>query len=75
MAWLGRRGYGLYAWHWPVLLVIAQVPFLMEPAGMTVLGFVVAAVATVGIAAASYSLLELPFLRRRLRFQVVKNRL
>jgi peptidoglycan/LPS O-acetylase OafA/YrhL len=75
-AWLGRRGYGLYAWHWPVLLVLLQVPALTSRAGgLTVSGFVASLAGTVLLAILSYRYLEVPFLRLRLRFQVVQNRL
>jgi peptidoglycan/LPS O-acetylase OafA/YrhL len=75
MAWLGRRGYGLYAWHWPVLLLAGQVSALTAPDGLTIMGFFASLAATVLLAIASYRFLEVPFLRLRLRFQVVQNRL
>jgi peptidoglycan/LPS O-acetylase OafA/YrhL len=75
LAWLGRRGYGLYAWHWPVLLIFVQLPLLARGGELTIGGFLASLAATVALAIVSYRFLEVPFLRRRLRFQVVPNRL
>jgi peptidoglycan/LPS O-acetylase OafA/YrhL len=74
-AWLGRRGYGLYAWHWPVLLALTQVSPLTRLGNLTVLGFAASLGLTLLLAIVSYRFLEVPFLRLRLRFQVVQNRL
>jgi peptidoglycan/LPS O-acetylase OafA/YrhL len=57
---LGRISYGVYLWYWPVLLVMTG-PRLH--AGSWLL-FAERLVVTVGIAAISYRLLELPIRRR-----------
>lgn len=62
--WLGRRSYGLYLWHFPVILsVYGRGPFASDP---TVTHFAIRAVVifavSVGLAAASYSLIEKPAL-------------
>ncbi|MEV7972886.1 acyltransferase family protein [Cellulomonas sp. NPDC089187] len=55
--WIGRRSYGLYLWHWPVLV-------LLRSRGLTGLGWDLAAVAaTVALAAASYRWVEQPIQR------------
>lgn len=69
--WLGRRGYGLYAWHWPVLLIVLVTPSLTSSGRITPGGFVVSLAATLALAVVSYAWLERPFLRRRRRYQVV----
>jgi peptidoglycan/LPS O-acetylase OafA/YrhL len=59
--WLGRRSYGLYLWHFPVLSVaINQVPARVPLAARDLLGVAVSLV----VAAGSYRLIEAPFLCR-----------
>jgi peptidoglycan/LPS O-acetylase OafA/YrhL len=58
VAWIGRISYGLYLWHWPVILAISAVP---EPLATVPMGLDVTRVAlTFGLAAASFYLLEEP---------------
>lgn len=64
MRWIGERSYGLYLWHWPVLvLLVAAVP------GGTAWWVIpsVALAVTVVAAALSYRFVELPV--RRLGFR------
>lgn len=60
--WIGRRSYGLYLWHWPVI-VIADALWPAVPGSV---GFAVsrglAVAATVLIAEASFRFLEAPIL-------------
>jgi peptidoglycan/LPS O-acetylase OafA/YrhL len=60
--WLGRRSYGLYLWHFPILsLAINHAPMAVpEPVLL-----VAAVLVSVAVAALSYRYVELPFLRRR----------
>jgi peptidoglycan/LPS O-acetylase OafA/YrhL len=79
LAWLGLISYGLYLWH---LTVVELVGLRSDPAHFSAEGlglatridhlttpivFVLALAATTAIAAASYYLVELPFLRRKER--------
>jgi peptidoglycan/LPS O-acetylase OafA/YrhL len=57
MAWIGKRSYGIYLWHWPVFLVTrpgVDIPLT----GIPLFTFRVAI--TVGLAAASYRFVEVP---------------
>jgi peptidoglycan/LPS O-acetylase OafA/YrhL len=79
LAWLGLISYGLYLWHLTVveLLGLRSDPahFSAEGLGLatridhltTPIVFVLALAATTALAAASYYLVELPFLRRKER--------
>jgi peptidoglycan/LPS O-acetylase OafA/YrhL len=66
LVYLGRISYGVYLWHHPIAWI--PVPFLgpglLARAGLTALRFV----ASIGIAAASYELVERRFLRLKGRF-------
>ena len=60
LAWVGRRSYGLYLWHWPSIVVVDQ---LLPAAPNTPLFFAGRALAvglTVGIAEASFRFVEEP---------------
>lgn len=62
LTWIGKRSYGLYLWHWPIMVLLrAAAPGL----GTTVRGCLVL-VLTVAVAAVSYRWLENPV--RRLGF-------
>jgi len=66
LQWIGQISYGLYLWHWPVILAVSSAPlFLQWLPGST--GINLARVAlTFAIATASFYLLEQPVRRGRL---------
>lgn len=73
--YLGRISYGLYVWH---QLMLRLVEHAMGDKMLTVSRFVfalsVSLVVTIAVAALSHRFLELPFLRLKERFSVVRAR-
>jgi peptidoglycan/LPS O-acetylase OafA/YrhL len=79
LAWIGLISYGMYLWHLTVaeLLALPRAPGHFDADGLdlaakidhltTPILFVLTLAATVAVAAASYYLVELPFLRRKER--------
>jgi peptidoglycan/LPS O-acetylase OafA/YrhL len=57
LVWIGRRSYGIYLWHWPVMALtrpgadLAWSRWVLVPAQLAV---------TIGLAAASYRYVEMP---------------
>lgn len=68
LAWVGRRSYGLYLWHWPVLVVVASLAS-DRSAGhdANLLTLVVGLLLTFVCAGLSYRFVELPIMRVGLR--------
>jgi peptidoglycan/LPS O-acetylase OafA/YrhL len=60
--WLGSRSYGLYLWHWPILVGFGVAGNANKPPLRIVLGVVVSLV----VAELSYRLVEMPIRRRGL---------
>lgn len=58
LVWLGKRSYGFYLWHLPIVAAVR--PYADWPAK-----FMIAAVCSAAIAAISYTYVEQPFRRRR----------
>lgn len=70
---LGRISYGLYFYHWPVILLVSGILgritshfSSLAPAGSTVLALLTVAI-TVGISSTSYHFIEKPFLNLKHR--------
>lgn len=60
LAWLGRRAYALYLWHWPVHLVLSP----SRLGGSVLIAGLASAAVTIAIAGASWRNLEEPVLKR-----------
>lgn len=64
LKWVGDRSYGIYLWHWPVLvLVLVGTQGFGPEAGVPMWAGVLALAISVGAAAVSYRFVELPFRR------------
>jgi peptidoglycan/LPS O-acetylase OafA/YrhL len=61
---LGGISYGVYLWHFPILHVLDG--YLQDPISL----FFGTGVASIGIAALSYHVIEKPFLRLKLRYSI-----
>lgn len=77
--YLGKISYGLYIWHMLALEVVVRVlarpiPFAGEWIESSSFAALSALLLTIAIAAASYRLLELPFLRLKSRFALIPSR-
>ena len=72
-AFLGRRTYGMYIFHWPILgLLVSKDIFFSRVTGITFMGFGFAFLLVVSIASISYKFFEMPFLNLRKRYQYIK---
>jgi peptidoglycan/LPS O-acetylase OafA/YrhL len=63
LRYLGQLSYGLYLWHWPVIVAVSE--SRLGVGGAPLLGLRLAA--TLALAAASYHAIELPIRRSALR--------
>jgi peptidoglycan/LPS O-acetylase OafA/YrhL len=73
-AYIGRRSYGCYLFHWSVWTVMVGKGIGFEKTeGFSILGVLIGMLATVLISSISYRYFELPFLRLRKRFQQVES--
>jgi peptidoglycan/LPS O-acetylase OafA/YrhL len=57
LVWIGKRSYGIYLWHWPVMALSRPGVDVQAPKTLIVLGQIAL---TVALAAASYRWLERP---------------
>ncbi|MEV8337146.1 acyltransferase family protein [Leucobacter sp. NPDC077196] len=63
LRWIGERSYGIYLWHWPLLLIASALFATALPQGVGAITLVT----TIGIAAVSYRYVEEPVRRFGLR--------
>ncbi|MDH6179937.1 peptidoglycan/LPS O-acetylase OafA/YrhL [Microbacteriaceae bacterium SG_E_30_P1] len=71
LRWIGERSYGLYLWHWPVLILVAAT--LPRDAAWWTAPVLALAITTLA-AALSYSFVELPIRRSGVRAYVADRR-
>lgn len=65
LRWIGERSYGIYLWHWPLLLIVATLGARVGSAPWVVPAATL--VLTLGLAALSYRYVEQPIRRLGLR--------
>lgn len=72
-AYFGRRTYGMYIYHWPVLgFMVSRGIFYDEVVGISIHGLVIAFICVVLISVISYRFFEKPFLDLRKKYQFIK---
>ncbi|WP_161965078.1 acyltransferase family protein [Ornithinimicrobium cerasi] len=70
LRWLGERSYGIYLWHWPVIVILAAV-FPYAPGTATAAVVITSALLlTLTLAELSFRLVERPVRRRGMRRSV-----
>jgi peptidoglycan/LPS O-acetylase OafA/YrhL len=62
LRWLGSRSYGIYLWHWPILVGFGVAGHAHKPLHRIVLGVII----SLAVAEVSYRLVEMPIRRRGL---------
>ena len=71
---IGRVSYGCYLFHWGIWTVMTgKEVFYSAKTGFTIIGVIIAFIATISISILSYEYFEKPFLRLRKRYQVVTS--
>ena len=68
LRWIGERSYGIYLWHWPLLLIATNIAGRFGPGPAVTVGAPLIALAlTLALAALSYTYIEQPVRRYGLR--------
>jgi peptidoglycan/LPS O-acetylase OafA/YrhL len=60
MTWVGRRSYGIYLWHWPVIVIIGQDMRTAPGSFQHVVSAIWCVLVTVALADLSYKFVEAP---------------
>ena len=63
LVWLGRISYGIYLWHWPVVVLVTEARIGVGGVGL----FGIRVAITLAVSVASYFLVEMPIRRGALR--------
>jgi peptidoglycan/LPS O-acetylase OafA/YrhL len=72
-SYFGRRTYGMYIFHWPILaLMVSRGIFYNDQNGISILGLAFAFVLVVSVSVFSYRFFEKPFLDLRRKYQFIK---
>lgn len=72
-AYFGRRTYGMYIYHWPVLgLMVSKGVLYDEVGGISIQGLITAFICVALISTISYRYFEKPFLDLRKKYQYIK---
>ena len=68
IAWIGERSYGIYLWHWPVIVLLAALlPATAPGSDPSLVAVVLSLGVTFALAAASYRWIEMPVRRHGFR--------
>ena len=68
LTWIGERSYGLYLWHWPVILIVAELLPASEPGSEpTLVGAALSIGLTLLLTEVSYRWVEMPVRERGFR--------
>ncbi|HSW74360.1 MAG TPA: acyltransferase family protein [Candidatus Saccharimonadales bacterium] len=70
LEWIGLRSYGIYLWHWPVLVLLRQT--LGQGASIWEIGLLTAGI-TICVAALSYHYLETPIRQMGVRAYILRG--
>lgn len=74
LAYLGRRSYGMYIYHWLILtIVVSKKLFYSDSQGISLVGVLFSFSLTVLVSIVSYKFYEKPFLNFRRKYQVVES--
>lgn len=73
LAYFGRRTYGMYIFHWPILtLMVSRSIFYDDIRGISFQGLVFAFILVAAVSSFSYRFFEKPFLDLRKKYQFIK---
>lgn len=70
LRWIGERSYGIYLWHWPLLVITTSIS-IRAGYGTTIAAPVATFILTLGLSALSYRYVEQPVRRVGLRSALI----